>query len=540
VTSIRITLPLALSLLLAACSDDTAIAVIADQSEDRSTESDVVEDDIVNELDGTPEVDSGTDIAPEDGPRVDADPDADPDAHLDLDSPGRDAEDAAADVGARVEISALSVVENTRNVLSFWVYWETNIPTETSLTVDCDSGHRASFSDANRRRSHSHLVIGLIASDRCDVSVTAYSGVGTQGIRGTSYTVGALPTFLPTLTVSERNDRPQQQVGWTLLNLNNSFDSLPVVAALVDELGRYRWYHQISEAFIGWDNALTAVDGGILFGGSAGMHTERLAWDGSTIWRAPRQSHHEAILLDDRRLLQLGLRADCPDGIPVGVPLVMFDVETEEQLWTWNLCEHYAPASNFQDWDHTNGIGVFPDGEHIVVSARKQSLLFRVDLVTNELEWTMGFGGRPYEGWNTDFEMAEADRFQEQHAPEVQTNGNILIFDNGDCSACPPDVRFEYARGYSRAVEIAYETDTWTAEVVWEFRPDPDIYAPIWGDADRLANGNTLVTFGRLSQRNTSHVVETTAGGTIVWELVLPPRWGVYRADRVAVPPLVQ
>ena len=27
---------------------------------------------------------------------------------------------------------------------------------------------------------------------------------------------------------------------------------------------------------------------------------------------------------------------------------------------------------------------------------------------------------------------------------------------------------------------------TGTAEVVWEYRPDPDIFAPIWGDADRL------------------------------------------------------
>ena len=67
--------------------------------------------------------------------------------------------------------------------------------------------------------------------------------------------------------------------------------------------------------------------------------------------------------------------------------------------------------------------------------------------------------------------------------------------------------------------------------MVWEFRPNPDIYAPVWGDADRLANGNTLVTFGRNPE--TSHIIEASPAGDNLWELIVPDAWGTYRAERV-------
>ena len=76
--------------------------------------------------------------------------------------------------------------------------------------------------------------------------------------------------------------------------------------------------------------------------------------------------------------------------------------------------------------------------------------------------------------------------------------------------------------------------DTMTAEIVWRFEPDPVIFSQIWGDADRLANGNTLVTFGlRVTDEDReSHIIEVDADAAVLWDLVFPPRWGVYRAER--------
>lgn len=68
--------------------------------------------------------------------------------------------------------------------------------------------------------------------------------------------------------------------------------------------------------------------------------------------------------------------------------------------------------------------------------------------------------------------------------------------------------------------------------VAWSWYPDPPIFCEIWGDADRLENGNTLITFGRREDLE-SHLVEVTPEGERAWELVTPPSWGWYRADRI-------
>jgi hypothetical protein len=150
----------------------------------------------------------------------------------------------------------------------------------------------------------------------------------------------------------------------------------------------------------------------------------------------------------------------------------------------------------------------------------------RLNLETGEIQWVLGYGGRPGDGFRGDFEIAEEDRFLHQHAPEIQPNGNILLFDNG----------FDGIREYSRAIEIAYDDEQMTAEVVWEYRHDPDIYAATWSDADRLANGNTLVSFGVRSRTRLAHIVEVAADGDVVWDLQLPARWSLYRAERVPAP----
>ena len=67
-----------------------------------------------------------------------------------------------------------------------------------------------------------------------------------------------------------------------------------------------------------------------------------------------------------------------------------------------------------------------------------------------------------------------------------------------------------------------------------------DFYVPFWGDADRLPNGNVLVTAGRRGTSSASRVFEVAASdGQVVWELRLPPDFGVYRAGRIT-PPLVR
>ncbi|MBD3387766.1 MAG: hypothetical protein GF416_01845 [Candidatus Altiarchaeales archaeon] len=107
------------------------------------------------------------------------------------------------------------------------------------------------------------------------------------------------------------------------------------------------------------------------------------------------------------------------------------------------------------------------------------------------------------------------------HQPSLLENGNILVFDNGD------------ERGYSRLLEM----DPLTEEAGWEYVADPPetFFSDIRGGAQRLPNGNTLVT-----ESEKGHVFEIDEEGEVVWDFWNPKlkdqntrRNSIYRMSRL-------
>jgi outer membrane protein assembly factor BamB len=78
-------------------------------------------------------------------------------------------------------------------------------------------------------------------------------------------------------------------------------------------------------------------------------------------------------------------------------------------------------------------------------------------------------------------------------------NGNILIFDNGR------------RRKYSRVIEF----DPRVGKIVWQYKADPpgEFFSSTRGSAQRLANGNTLIT-----ESDKGRAFEVTPAGAVVWE----------------------
>lgn len=91
-----------------------------------------------------------------------------------------------------------------------------------------------------------------------------------------------------------------------------------------------------------------------------------------------------------------------------------------------------------------------------------------------------------------------------------------LLFDNGNH-------RKPY---FSRAIEYKLDTNTGTAEKVWEFRHQPDRYSSQYGSAQRLSGGNTLINW---SSWPPLHATEVDAGGKTVLSL----RSGDFSSERV-------
>ncbi|MET9485873.1 aryl-sulfate sulfotransferase [Nocardia sp. NPDC006630] len=221
--------------------------------------------------------------------------------------------------------------------------------------------------------------------------------------------------------------------------------------------------------------------------------------------------HHDAHHYDDGRILytavepQTGAAAARIQG---GVPgteadgIVWTDVIREvaadgTPLWEWQTFEHLDPADFGlqphywrEHWPLINS--VHPLDEHTVVaSLRSVSAVITIDRRTGK--YTI---------------LADRNTLAQQHHATPLDNGRILIFDNGT-------FRTGESVTFSRVIEI----DPATGEIGWKYQDSPReaFFTPFMGGAQRLPNGNTLITeaaFGR--------IFEVTAAQQICWEYVVP------------------
>lgn len=234
----------------------------------------------------------------------------------------------------------------------------------------------------------------------------------------------------------------------------------------------------------------------------------------SSIVRAAQHPfhHHDATVLDNGNLLvatleplapELAARvvgghpgSEAPGGIIYGDCLVEMTWDGEVR-WRWSPAEELGPEALPLDpaygrahWAVCNSVRELANGD-LIVGYRSASTVLILDRETREVRWRLG-----------------PDVLAQQHDPHELDNGNILIFDNGS-------FRTGVSWPYSRVIEV----DRASKQIEWEYVDNPPqcFYSPYMGSAQRLPNGNTLITeasFGR--------IFEVTSGGEVVWEYVVP------------------
>jgi hypothetical protein len=419
-----------------------------------------------------------------------------------------------------VEIDSLKVSENSENVLSRYVSWHTSEPVLSQIDIDCGD-FSASFIGEEPRTEHEVFLMGLYAEASCTLVASAEGAAEDQVLQ---FDVDSLPDILPVLDIIRAPDG-EIQPGWNLLNLSDGAEQGAFKVALVDELGRIRWYYELSGTMPGSDNETLITTEGVLIGGTLSdlIWPTLVSWEGQVLWQEEIPMHHDIRLYegDENRLIYLSQDIEpCSDGTPSGT-IEIWDKTASEILWKWTTCEHYPLETPMLEGLHLNALDFFDDGEALLLSARNIHQLIKIDRETGEVLWTLGIQG--------DFELPAGERFWMQHAPELQEDGSILLFDNGMTDK----------REFSRVLNLSYDTDTWTAQVNWVIRPSPDIFSPIWGDADRLSNGNILATFGHGGESLISSVIEFDEIGQEIWRLETPLGWGIYRTDRVEEQPSI-
>ena len=419
------------------------------------------------------------------------------------------------------------------------------------------------ISDAAQVTDHRVLVIGMHASSTYQIAAISNSG-GDSGTATDSYTTAALPPGIPVANVTV-NDTARVQPGWTLMNIQvgdgNSVPSSndPAEAVMFDSEGQPVWYYiDGTNTDFGGAISVDLTDQGVLMGPvmsrSSGEPPREVDFAGNTIWQcgnppcdmsAGDLSHHASKLSNGDYMI---LRWVSDGSMGMGNQTPVFEEVTPDNqvVKSWDYSQFVPrPADATGDWCHGNSVTVDIANDAVYLSCRWMGLL-KVGYNNPSLLWHMAATYNASGLGNIQFSPPDS-QFTDIHDPEIHDDGTILFFDNGgyDPSNLQPGPDSGF---HSRAVEYQVDENAGTATLVWEFPGDfnvdswyrTDWYQPYWGDADRVENGNVLITAGLRGSGTESRVFEVTKpDGQVVWEFRLPSDTGVYRAERIT-PPLVR
>jgi hypothetical protein len=367
---------------------------------------------------------------------------------------------------------------------------------------------------------------------------------------------GFRPSFEVELTDAAALDPGYRVFDYTYMPLVD-----PVGIFVIDPQGITRWYYNDGvPGFPGataiWagielldDGSILAVrDGGVTIVDELGeQHLGYNALD----YGLPT-FHHEVRMLANGNTLTLCNSFEYVDYSSLGLDpnsLVAGDLLVEldpagDIVWTWNSFDHldplrvrsspddglayYDPVSGElgYDWTHGNGLEQDVDNDLILLSMRHQDWIIAIDHATGEVVWHFGEEG--------DFDLLAGTWFRYQHSPQLQPDGGLLLYDNGNGDDVPLD------QVSSRAVRYAIDFDAMTATQVWDSLHGEPYVSPVAGDADRTPTGNVLVLDSALQPdpavydlgKNYSRMTEYHSDGAAspIWSLTTNGGSFVYRA----------
>jgi len=315
-------------------------------------------------------------------------------------------------------------------------------------------------------------------------------------------------------------------------------------------------------------------------------------WNGSIIWSyhswedSRARQHHDF----EREGNPVGYYAPGQDFLPKGNTLILAhhtirntsislrllkDDVIYEVDWNgtptgflWSCCEHFNELDFNKETKHGMEVnpGILGDGDifhtnslsllgpnkwytldpvtyacfnpqNLIISQRHTNIVAIISRTTGDIVWKIG----PDYSKDTEAGQKLGQLIGLHHAHMIPQGlpgeGNILLFDNGGWAGYGYFGMPRYIRLTSRVIEF----DPVTLDIVWEYHhnatrlwfprttEDHRFYSSVMCSAQRLPNGNTLITEG-----TNARVFEVTNQSAIVWEYLAPTRiQQLYRAYRV-------
>jgi hypothetical protein len=448
-------------------------------------------------------------------------------------------------------VSGLVVEPNPNSTLSAYVSWTTDVPADSAVEFGV-GGYEFRIRDEAAVTEHRVLVIGMHADSTYALRAVSTTAGGSGSAEGT-FATGSLPDIVPLPALSVAATDPRGD--WTLVSAQPASDSFtdrpPGVFVMYDEQGIPVWYwvngDQADE--LGDASVEFLPNGNLLVGPTTFTPPQEVDLAGNVVWRGPEQPDGggdgaQGLMTHDVRKLSNGnyvLLRNVYDADEFEGALVEEVTPTYEVVWSFNLFDQLTPDPlvDDPDWCHPNAISIDEEQGFLYLSCRWLGVMKIERDADPAIVWILGEG---LDGGSFAFDPPESG-FSDQHDPELHEDGTILIFDNGGFTLRPTGDE------HTQVLEYALDEATMTARLVWSFPGDfavdafytDDWYTPFWGDADRLANGDVLITDGQRNRTVEGRIFEVRReDGQVVWELTFPPNEGTYQAERLSPPPLVE
>jgi len=463
-----------------------------------------------------------------------------------------------------------------RNVATVSV--RTGVP--AVLDIVADSGdHVVRATEELATMSHAVDIVGLLHDRAYEVTVRAVAidGRSRSADDVPDLLTPPLPDLFPEFDVVTL-DANRVEPGYTLMPVAG----FTVASWLVifDEELRVVWWMSSAESI---SDARLLPDGRLVYiEGVTGYVTDLMGRTSAVFSCLPDclAYHHELFPTEHGTYLTLRgstLQLDAyPTSVEAPEDLAPAEIVTDavveldalgNTLREWNLDEildttriGYDSVSTepgkMHDWAHANAVQ--SDGDGLMVSLRHQDAVIRLDS-DGELDWILGH----HAGWADDLAphllSPVGEGFEwpwHQHAPMWNSDGHLVLFDNGNHRASPyggdPD---PWMSAWSRVVTYDIDTDTREIREVdsWGADDAGRVWSPAMGDADALpSTGNVLSTWALVTVEDglphgtTGHgndatrLLEVAPDGSVVLDAWLrsdatdqDQGWRSYRAQRL-------
>ncbi len=219
-----------------------------------------------------------------------------------------------------------------------------------------------------------------------------------------------------------------------------------------------------------------------------------------------RPNGNVILMIYDAQIVDMSQYVDGGETDAVVIGLVLQEIDPQRNVvFEWRSWDHipitdtrFDLTRNPLDYVHGNSIEVDTDGNWII-SSRNIDEVTKIDRTTGEIMWRMGGKANEFT-----FIPDDGEPFFDQHDARRVSNGNITIFDN----------RSRGRDNYARAVEYTVDEENKIAYRVWEHL-EYGGPSKAMGNAQRLANGNTLIGWGSMYPS----ISEVSADGETVWQM---------------------